>query len=336
LADRYGCWALLACALLAGCAHPRTRQRPRPIDDLRERAAEHPNDKQAWLELALAEHLFDGADPVRARQALERAKQLGVTSLRLTFIEAEEHVLEARPGRALDAYFALLAAAPDSSDPLAPWLAESAFAALSDMNDAVDDYRARLREAARSLEAKRARLALTSAHQLAMQQLGQALLDGDLARAKSAAQLAGCVQNAQVAGPFGPRELLGFDRDLEAQKPGPLGKEYDLGPGRGVQPVRSIETRRCVLPLGRGAHDVLPAHRVTQQLRGLGGRTRAGARRSAHATPVRRALRPAHARSGQARAQAQDQLAPPQPGALARAGPRGSRGGRAHAPARAQ
>jgi hypothetical protein len=253
---------LALCVLLAACAHPRTRQRPRPIDDLRERAAEHPNDKQAWLELALAEHLFDGADPVRARQALERAKQLGVSSLRLTFIEAEEHVLEARPGRALDAYFALLAAAPDSSDPLAPWLAESAFAALSDMNDAVDDYRTRLREAARSLEAKRARLGLTSAHQLAMQQLGQALLDGDLARAKSAAQLAGCVQNARVAGPFGPRELLGFDRDLEAQKPGPLAKEYDLGPGRGVQPVRSIETRRCVLPLGRGAHDVLPGTSV--------------------------------------------------------------------------
>jgi hypothetical protein len=256
---------LTVVALLASCAHPRGgHQRPRAIDGLRERAADHPNDKQAWLELAIAEHLFDGADPARAREAAARARQLGATSLRLTFVEAEQHVLEARPDRALDAYLALLAAAPDSSDPLAPALAESAFASLADMNDAVDDYRARVREATRALEAKRARLGLTSAHQLAMQQLGQALLDGDLARAQSAAKQAGCVQQVQVAGPFGPRELLDFDRELPAQKPGPLAKEYDLGPGRGVQPVRSIETRRCVLPLGRGVHDALPGTSVVR------------------------------------------------------------------------
>jgi cellulose synthase operon protein C len=261
---RHSHWVLLACALLAACARPRGARPPRPIDDVRERAAEHPNDPQAWLELALAEHLFDGADAGRAREALTRAKQLGAKSLRLTFVEAEQHVLEARPARALDAYLALLAAAPDSSDPLAPSLAEAAFAALSDMNDAVDDYRGRLREATRTLAPKRAHLGLTSAHQLALHELGQALLDGDLARAKEVAQLAGCVQRAQVAGPFGPRELLGFERELPAQKPGPLAKEYDLGPGRGVQPVRNIETRRCVLPLGRGAHDPLPGTSVVR------------------------------------------------------------------------
>jgi lipopolysaccharide biosynthesis regulator YciM len=256
---------VLCLLLSSSCAHPRTgRERARPIDSLRAQAADHPDDKQAWLALALAEHLFDGADPVRARQALARAKELGVASIRLTFIEAEEHVLEARPERALDAYLAVLKQAPGSPDPLAPWLAESAFAALSDMNDAVDDYRPRVRQALSALESKRARLGLTSAHQLSMHQLAQAVLNGDVERAKAAAQAAGCVQRAEVAGPFGPRELLGFDQDFEAQKPGPLAKEYDLGPGRGKQPVRSLETRRCVLSLGRGAHEALPGTSIVR------------------------------------------------------------------------
>jgi tetratricopeptide (TPR) repeat protein len=250
---------------LASCAHPqKPAATPRPIDILRQRAVSAPNDKQVWHELSLAEHLYDGGEPKRAREALARAKQLGASSLRLTFIEAEEHVLEAHPKEALDAYLRLLTDAPEANDPLTPWLLESAFSALSDMNDAVDDYRARMRAALVALEKSRDKIGLTAVHQLAMQQLSQALLDGDSARTAALTKGAGCVQKIDVAGPFGPRELLGFDSVLEAEKPGPLAKEHALGAGRGTQPTRSIETRRCVLGLGRGAHDALPGTTIAR------------------------------------------------------------------------
>ena len=53
------------------------------------------------------------------------------------------------------------------------------------------------------------------------------------------------------------RELLGFDAKLPGEGGGALAKDYDLGPGRGVQPTRTVETRRCVLGLGRGSHEAL-------------------------------------------------------------------------------
>jgi cellulose synthase operon protein C len=259
------CGLALLSLSVAACAHPqKPAEAPRPIDILRERAANAPNDKEIWHELAIAEHLYDGGEPKRAREALARARTLGASSLRLTFIEAEEHVLEAHPKEALDAYLRVLQEAPGQSDPLAAWLAESSFSALSDMNDAVDDYRTRLRSALSVLEQKRDKIGLTASHQLSMQELAQALLDGDLARATAATKSAGCVQKVEVAGPFGPRELLGFDGVLDAEKPGPLAKEYALGFGRGTQPTRTIETRRCVLGLGRGAHDALAGTSVAR------------------------------------------------------------------------
>jgi cellulose synthase operon protein C len=256
--------ALCLCAA-AACARPQTPPKtPRPIDRARDRAAAEPNSREAWHELALAEHLFDGGEPLRAREALARAKLLGAHSLRLSFIEAEEHVLEGRPAQALDGYLRVLHDAPGADDTLAPWIVEGAFSALSEMNDAVDDYRPRVRAVLAELVPQKDKLGLTAAHQLALQLLGHALFDGDSERAQAAARSAGCVQKVEVAGAFGPRELLGFDQQFEAEKPGPLAREYELGPNRGVQPTRSLETKRCVLSLGRGAHDALPGTSVVR------------------------------------------------------------------------
>jgi hypothetical protein len=231
----------LVAALSLSCARPpETRHAPRPIDILRERAADAPNSREAWLDLAVAEHVFDGGEPQRAREALARAKLLGASSLRLAFIEAEEHVLEGHPAQAFEAYLRLLHDAPNSDDALTPWLLETTFSALSDMNDAVDDYRPRLLAELATLSQQRDKLGLTAQHQLSMQLLGHALLAGDMERAQAAAKAAGCVQKAEVAGPFGPRELLGFDREFPAEKPGPLAAEYELGPSRGTRPTRSV------------------------------------------------------------------------------------------------
>jgi tetratricopeptide (TPR) repeat protein len=56
-----------------------------------------------------------------------------------------------------------------------------------------------------------------------------------------------------VAGPFGPRDLLGFDRSYPAEDGGALAERYDLGPTRGEQPTRSLESRGCRTHLGGGA-----------------------------------------------------------------------------------
>lgn len=262
---RWPLLCVLSCALLVSCGGARSaRESSRPIDTLRERASAAPNDKELWLELTVAEHLYDGGEPERAREALAHARKLGVSSMRLTFIEAEQHVLEARPRQALEAYLRLLALAPTASDPLSPWLAETAFSALLDMNDAVDDYRPRVRKALAELAPQREKLGLTSVHALAMQQAAQAVQDGDMERATALAHDAGCIQRAQVAGPFGPRDLLGFDKEWPAEKPGALAPTYELGPGRGERPTRTIETRRCVLSLGRGAHDALPGTSIVR------------------------------------------------------------------------
>lgn len=257
--------ASLALLLVAACgARSRTPASQRPIDALREHARQNPSDRDAWSQLAIGEHLEDGGDPEAAREALRRAQELGGRSLRLDFIAAEEHVLEGRPAAAFASYAEVLRRAAGDEDPLAPLLAEAAVQALTEMNDALDDYRTLLRSVLEEVRPRADALGLTAAHQLRMLLLQQALAVGDLKTAEQVARDAGCVQKVEVAGPFGPRELLGFDRTLEAEKPGPLAAEYDLGKGRGKAPTRRLETRRCVLGLGRGAHDPLAGTSVVR------------------------------------------------------------------------
>lgn len=229
-----------------------------PLDVLRKRANKALNDPHIWGELAIAEHLGDGGDPQAARESLAHAKKLGNKSVRLLYVEAEEYVLEGHPERSFAAFSGLLRRAATDPDPLSPLLAEAALSALADMNDAVPDYRSRMQALLAELAPQADKLGLAAAHQLRMQLLGYALQTGDLKQAELVAKQAGCVQKAEVAGPFGPRELLGFDVTFPPETPGPLAKSYDLGPGRGDTPTRTLDTRRCLLGAGRGSHDPRP------------------------------------------------------------------------------
>jgi tetratricopeptide (TPR) repeat protein len=259
--------ALLCCALLAdaGCgARFGSGRAPEAIEALRKRAERRPNDKEVWEELAIAEHVEDGGEPKRAREALAKAKQLGARSLALSFVEAEEHVLEGRSEAALAAYLKLLEESAQSKDERRHLYAEAAIAALGDMNDAVDDYRARTESALEKLAPRASALGLSAAHQLHMARFGFAMLHGDTAKVAQIAQSAGCVQQGEVAGPFGPRELLGFDQHYPAEQKGPLAKSYDLGAGRGVQPTRKLDTKRCVLAVGRGIRKAWPGTSIVR------------------------------------------------------------------------
>ncbi len=246
----FGSLGTVACG-----ARTRSPAEETSIDVLRKKARKAPNDPAIWSELAIAEHLSDGGDPEAARESLAHARKLGADSLRLLYVEAEEHVLEGRPEQAFAAFTELAKRARTDNDPLAPLFAELALSSLSDMNDAVNDYRARLQQLLSELRPDADKLGLTAAHTLRMQTLGLALQAGDLATAADVAKDAGCVQQAQAAGPFGPRELLGFDQVLPPEAPGPFAASYDLGPGRGDTKVRNLSTRRCMLGVGRGARE---------------------------------------------------------------------------------
>lgn len=249
-------------ATACGGAQRRGELLHRPIDALRKEAAAHPKDKKLALELAIGEHLYDGGEPERARVALAHAEQLAGDDLLLQFIAAEQHVLEGEPQLALAAYLKLLDKAGASTEPLAALLVEVGMQSLNDMNDATDDYRPRVHEAYDKLHARAATLGLQPAHLVRMALMAESTRAGDIETARRYATEAGCLQKIDVAGPFGPRELLGFDQKLPAEAPGPLAAQYDLGPGRKVQPLRSLETRRCAFGLSRGAHDALPGASV--------------------------------------------------------------------------
>ncbi len=251
--------ACLCAVLIAACgARSKTPGKERPIDRLRAQAADEPNNGELWSSLLAHEMFADGGDPVRARAALQHVQKLNAAPLRTQFVSAELGVLEGHPSKALDAYIATLKLARGSSDPIAASLAEASITSLSDMNDAVDDYRPRVDRALEELALEPEKLGLNAAHLLRMQRLGRALTRGDTSAARKEAAAAGCVQRAEVAGAFGPRELLGFDSALPGESSGALASEYDLGPGRGKVKKRLIETHRCVLALGRGSHDAWP------------------------------------------------------------------------------
>ncbi|MEY4582816.1 MAG: hypothetical protein RL701_7519, partial [Pseudomonadota bacterium] len=74
----------------------------------------------------------------------------------------------------------------------------------------------------------------------------------DLAEVTRLSQAIGCVENVRVAGPFGPRELLGFDAPLPLPADGSLPDTNDLGPGRGVRVTRNVRAQGCRLNLGGG------------------------------------------------------------------------------------
>jgi tetratricopeptide (TPR) repeat protein len=237
---------LLALALLVGC--PRggeTTPEELTIEDLRRAAAGRPNDPRAAFELAVGELLrFDG-DPSRARAAIERAIALddrAPAPQLLSALEAHQH---GDFDRALDGFLGTLER--DTTDGT---FAELAAAGVEELAELAPRFAERVPA---RLSPVLARLPLPARHTATDVLTELAYRAGAVGRVRELASASGCATDWRVIGPFGPRDLLGFDTRFPAEAAGALADTYDLGPGRGEQPTRTHEARGCAVHLGGGA-----------------------------------------------------------------------------------
>ena len=216
------------------------------IDDLREAAAEAPNDFDAQWALATGELLRDDGDPGRAAEVLARAERLRARDGRVALLRALLAYVHGEPAAALDGFLEAM----EEAGTRQPAVAELAASGVEELTHIAPRFPS---TAGPRLEAMLADLPL-GARQTAVDVLVElAYRRGDVEAVRRHAAAQGCVTEWKVAGPFGPRALLGFDRDHgEAFATGPLPAEVDLGPRRGVRPTREVEGRGCAVHLGAG------------------------------------------------------------------------------------
>ena len=245
-------WACLALGLVSAACGARP-EHPKPLDiaALRVQAKARPKDARLQRQLALAELLRSGGEPKAAQPQLERALALAPKDPALHLTAGLLADVRGQPGRALEHYGKVLELSATSTDPSAPHMAEMAAAGLGGAEDAVPGYVEAATGIAQAAVA-RPQLAFPARFVLSNLLIHLAYRQGDRPRAQQLATQLGCVTQMRAAGPFGPRELLGFDLDHGIKLGEPLGAQYDLGPDRGLRPTRVLGSRGCAVSLGGG------------------------------------------------------------------------------------
>jgi hypothetical protein len=239
------------CLAAISCAPAATTPKPTTLADLRREAEAKPNDRGAWHSVAMAELFAPGGDAARADRAVRRARQLDMRDPELLFAQGLLADIHGRPSLAYDAYVAALDFAVRSDQEKLQPLVEAASYAVLGESGMVRGYRERtLQRLVPLLDWPGLSLAGRAALADVLEPLAQR--GGDLAlEARIAARL-GCATSFRVAGPFGPRALLGFDDKPPADPEKPLADRYDLGPGRGVRATRALGAQICSVHLGGG------------------------------------------------------------------------------------
>lgn len=240
-----GLWALVACA--SAPQHPRAPT----LDDLRRASAAAPKDAKLARELALAESFANGGDPARALPALERATALADSDPALAYVRALMLDSHGKPAAALAAYLRAIELAARAGDGTAQFVIEAASYGVAGQNGMSRGYADKVRAALTPLLESET-LSAAARGALADVLLPLAYRRGDQAEIARIGGLLGCARSFRVAGPFGPRELLGFDAAAPADPARALPDSMDLGPGRGVRPTRTVTPRGCSVHLGGG------------------------------------------------------------------------------------
>lgn len=243
---------VLAVTTASGCGGRTTPPSRIGIEEIRRRAAERGGDPEVQALWAEAELLMAGGDPVIAERAIVRALELAPENATLHFLRGLERHVHGDPDAALDAYLRTITLARRSRDPDAPTLAEVAFALLVDLDDEAPRFVERVRSALEPVHADPGAIGPAARHAIGTLLIDLAYRRGDLGSVRALAEAQGCPAEWRISGPFGPRQLLLFDRVLPPEEPGPLASSYDLGPGRGIRETRTVQPRGCTLHLGNG------------------------------------------------------------------------------------
>ncbi len=239
---------LLSAVACGGAQHGRTPT----IDELRRRADERPDDPDAQRAVAEGELLLRGGDATQARARIDRARELAPNDLTLLYLSANEHELHGDPAAALEEYLALVVGAARSRSPLAAALAEVAAAEIEGLDDAVEGYPRLVAEALDPLVEEPGAIGDGARSTVIDLLIDLAYRRGDTERVRALTAAAGCADEWRVAGPFGPRHLLGFDDALAPESDATLAERYDYGHGRGQRPTRDVRARGCTAHLGLG------------------------------------------------------------------------------------
>ncbi|MET0384880.1 MAG: hypothetical protein ABW321_02920, partial [Polyangiales bacterium] len=242
----------VSAAFFLGCAAPQPATPHAPtLEDLQRTAAERPRDPDAWRALTLAELLGPGGDAVRAQNALIRARTLAPTQPELLAAQGLLADMHGHPSDALDAYLSTIEHGVAAGDAEGSMLAEIASYAVLGQNGLSRGFADRVRPRLTAL-LKSSKLSLAARAALSDVLVRLAYRRGDVAEVASLSEQLGCITSARVAGPFGPRELLGFDAPPPIDLAQPLPAASDLGPGRGTRPARTLRAQGCRLNLGGG------------------------------------------------------------------------------------
>lgn len=244
---------LVIAMLLASCAtaptSPQPQEPPSRIERLRARASEAPRDAQLQLELAVAEMWSAGGESERVPAQLQRAARVAPDDARLHLLRGVYADLHGTPATALDHYLSALEQLDASRVEHAAWIAEIASVAARDLHDGVDAFAAQAEPRLKALS-ERGDLPAAARFQVASLRTQLALRRGDADAARTLAAKAGCVSEWRVAGPFGPRVLLGFDEPPQIDPGRPFEDHYDLAPGHEDQATREEAVLGCTVQLG--------------------------------------------------------------------------------------
>jgi cellulose synthase operon protein C len=244
-------WLVLALSLLSACGASQ-RAQVREIDRLRAKFEAEPNNLDVASRLAEAELFTSEGDPRRSLAPLQRLTALEPTRAAAHHMIGLERMMHGHMTEAAESFLTALDLAKDSTTPEDMAIAESSIEKLSAFGGYLGSAPL-IHERLRVLFEEPGNLGHAAFTRVGAALINLAYRAGDRDAAQKLAEAMGCPTEYRVAGPFGPRELLDFERSFPPER-GAWESAYDLGPMRGVREVREVGTRGCEAHLGNGPY----------------------------------------------------------------------------------